>query len=296
MRADYVHTHTYDASTGPDTNWLITPDGQYVRKDPRYGQITLVGNGGFINYNGLETRIEYQPSGGTARAGLSYTLAKATSNTSTGLSTGGITNPFDFNEDLGPDNNDRRHNVVFDASYIVPKLDVQFAGLASYRSALPYSVSTSLQLDSDPFSDRPEPRNSRRGAEENNVDVRISKIFRFGGTVHGDGVLGDVQRVQLGQLAALPGQPAVRAVRAAADRRAEAAPAARIPVRFLVRGGQRRGRRQRFNRRNGATENTHQNSRCSVFSVPPFLRVYPFPPSPPLPPTRRECFRCSSVS
>src|SRR4030095_3700711 len=35
MRADYVHTHTYDASTGPDTNWLITPDGQYVRKDLR---------------------------------------------------------------------------------------------------------------------------------------------------------------------------------------------------------------------------------------------------------------------
>jgi hypothetical protein len=181
MRADYVHTHTYDASTGPDTNWLINSSGQYVRKDSRYGNITLVGNGGFINYNGLESRVEYEPAGGTARAGLSYTLAKTTSNTSTGLSTGGITNPFDFNEDLGPDDNDRRHNVVFDASYIVPKLDVQFAGLASFRSALPYSVSTNVQLDSDPFTDRPEPRNSRRGAEENNVDFRVSKIFRFGG-------------------------------------------------------------------------------------------------------------------
>jgi len=181
MRADYVHTHTYDASTGPDTNWTINAAGQYVRKDPRYGNITLVGNGGFINYNGLETRVEYEPAGGKARAGLSYTLAKAKSNTSTGLSTGGITNPFDFNEDLGPDDNDRRHNVVFDASYIVPKLDVQFATLASYRSALPYSVTTSVQLDSDPFTDRPEPRNSHRGAEENNVDIRVSKIFRFGG-------------------------------------------------------------------------------------------------------------------
>jgi hypothetical protein len=71
---------------------------------------------------------------GTARAGLSYTLSKTTSNTSTGLSTGGITNPFDFSEDLGPDNNDRRHNVVFDGSYIVPKIDVQLAGIAAYRA------------------------------------------------------------------------------------------------------------------------------------------------------------------
>jgi outer membrane receptor protein involved in Fe transport len=178
-RADYVHTHTYDASTGPDTNWAIV-DGQYVRPDTRYSSITLVGNGGFINYNGLETRVEYQPSG-TARAGLSYTLSKATSNNATGLSTGGVTNPFDLNEDLGPDQNDRRHNLVVDGSYIIPKFDVQLAGIASYRSALPYSATTNVSLDSDPFSDRPEPRNSRRGAEENNTDIRVSKIFRFGG-------------------------------------------------------------------------------------------------------------------
>ena len=32
----------------------------------------------------------------------------------------------------------------------------------------------------DPFSDRPEPRNSRRGDKEKNFDLRVSKIFRFG--------------------------------------------------------------------------------------------------------------------
>jgi outer membrane receptor protein involved in Fe transport len=180
VRADYVHTHTYDASTGPDVNWAIAANGDYVRPDTRYGSITLVGNGGFINYNGLETRAEYQPLG-TARVGLSYTLAKTTSNTSTGLSTGGITNPFDFSEDLGPDNNDRRHNFVLDGSYVFPHVDVQVAGIATYRSALPYSVSTSFQLDADPFSDRPEPRNSRRGGSETNLDLRLSKIFHFGG-------------------------------------------------------------------------------------------------------------------
>jgi hypothetical protein len=42
-------------------------------------------------------------------------------------------------------------------------------------------VSTSVQLDADPFSDRPEPRNSRRGSREANTDVRVSKIIRLGG-------------------------------------------------------------------------------------------------------------------
>src|SRR2546428_4114896 len=62
-RADYVHTRTDDASIGPDTNWTCSPcgpNGTYTRKDPRYGNITLVGNGGFISYNGLETRLEYR--------------------------------------------------------------------------------------------------------------------------------------------------------------------------------------------------------------------------------------------
>jgi outer membrane receptor protein involved in Fe transport len=179
VRVDYVHARTYDPSIGPDTNWVQNSDGTFSRRDPRYGNITLVGNGGFIRYNGLETRVELRPSA-TARAGLSYTLSKTTSNMSTGLSTGGVTHPFNLDEDLGPDDNDRRHNLVIDGSYLVPRVDVQAAGIVTYRSALPYSVSTSFQLDADPFSDRPEPRNSRRGDREKNVDLRVSKIFRFG--------------------------------------------------------------------------------------------------------------------
>src|SRR5947208_17134164 len=127
----------------------------------RYDNCTQDGNGVSICYNGLEARVEYRPSA-NARAGLSYTLSKTRSNTSTGLSTGGTTNPFNLNEDLGPDDNDRRHNLVVDGSYLVPKIDVQIAGITTYRSALPFSVSTSFQLDADPFTDRPEPRNSRR--------------------------------------------------------------------------------------------------------------------------------------
>ena len=245
------HTRTHDPSIGPDTNWTRNADGtlltpgsalrqHHARRQRRIHRVQRPG----------DARSNCGPSA-NARAGLSYTLSKTTSNMSTGLSTGGVTNPFDLDEDLGPDDNDRRHNLVLDGSYLVPRIDVQAAGIISYRSALPYSVSTSFQLDSDPFSDRPEPRNSRRGDREKNFDLRFSKIFRFGAEVHGDGVLGDVQRVQRGQLAALPGRPAVLGVRPAVDRGTEAAPAARVPVRFLTRRAARSVRLS-LGRRHGA--------------------------------------------
>jgi outer membrane receptor protein involved in Fe transport len=185
-RLDYVHTQTDDASIGPDTNWVPNADGTYSRRDARYGNITLVGNGGSIWYNGLETRLEYNPRA-NGRAGFSYTLSKTRSNTSTGLSTGGTTNPFNLNEDLGPDDNDRRHNLVLDGSFLIRKIDVQLAGITTYRSAVPYSVSTSVQLDADPFSDRPEPRNSRRGSSEKSTDIRVSKIIRLPGRLTATG-------------------------------------------------------------------------------------------------------------
>ena len=103
-------------------------------------------------------------------------LAKSTSNYSTTITGGAATNPLDLSEDEGPDNADRRHNVALNGSYVLP-LQIQVSGIYTYRSALPYSVSTSNQLDADPFTDRPEPRNSRRGSSLKNLDLRVSKII-----------------------------------------------------------------------------------------------------------------------
>jgi outer membrane receptor protein involved in Fe transport len=185
VRADYVHTNLFDAPVSIDTNWTTAADGRYVRKDPRYAAIRLVGNAslsgqkGKLKYDALQTRAEWVPTA-TARMGISYTLSKAKGNVVSTLSTTSNTNPFDLNEDYGPDNNDRRHNLVFDVAYLIPKVDVQFAGIYSFRSALAWNVSTALQLDSDPFSDRPEPRGSRRGDTEKNLDLRLSKLLKMG--------------------------------------------------------------------------------------------------------------------
>lgn len=186
VRADYVHTRALDAAVSVDTNWTQAADGRYVRADPRYGRKTFVGNRsltgqkGELKYNGLHMRSEWTPKA-DGQVGLSYTVSKGEGNVVSTLSTAANTNPFDLDEDYGPDNNDRRHNLVLDGSYLIPKVDVQFAGIWSYRSALPYNVTTAFQLDSDPFSDRPEPRNSRRGDSEKNLDLRLSKVFKVGG-------------------------------------------------------------------------------------------------------------------
>ena len=177
LQADLAYSRTYDAASSPDVNWALV-DGRYVRADPRYSRMSFVQNNGWIRYRALMTRAEFRP-GRRGRVGLSYTLAKTRSNTATGLSTGGNTNPFDLGEDEGPDDNDRRHNVVLDGSVTLP-FQIQASTIAVYRSALPFSVTTTFQLDSDPFADRPEPRNSRRGDSEKNVDARVSKAFKFG--------------------------------------------------------------------------------------------------------------------
>ena len=57
------------------------------------------------------------------------------------------------------------------------------SGIFAYRSAPPHSVTTFAQLDTDPFADRPEPRNSRRGDGFTTLDVRAAKTLKLGSRV-----------------------------------------------------------------------------------------------------------------
>ena len=173
--ADVVYSQGEDGIVSVNDNVALI-NGQYLPPDPRFGTITHYRNLGWTRYTALQTGARYQR--GTAHLGLSYTLAKSTSNYSTTITGGGATNPLDLTEDEGPDNADRRHNVAINGSYILP-LDVQFSGIYTFRGARPYSVTTTGQLDADPFTDRPEPRNSRRGEGANNLDLRLSKIVKL---------------------------------------------------------------------------------------------------------------------
>jgi hypothetical protein len=113
-------------------------------------------------------------------AKLGYTLATNRSNTSSTLSAGAATNPFDYSEDAGPTDNDVRHAFTMNGSSTLP-LGVQLSGILSYRSALPYSgTTTAPRPDGKPFGFRPEPRNARRGDGALSLDVRVGKAVNLG--------------------------------------------------------------------------------------------------------------------
>jgi hypothetical protein len=170
-QADYVYSYGDDVLLQRNVN-LNFVNGQWVNIDPRFTGINVAENAGYIKYHALQTRTEYR--GSTLRTGLSYTLSKATSNSSaSGVGGGAATNPLDLSVDDGPTNEDRRHNIAWDASYSFP-LDFQLAGIYRYGSALPYSVTSRFVINA-----RPEPRNSRRGDDEKNFDVRVGKLFKL---------------------------------------------------------------------------------------------------------------------
>lgn len=174
--ADVVYTRGVNLYIIRNTN--LDPD-TYQRLNPDYSLINSFGNGGASRYKALQLQANIIPS---ARhfAKLGYTLATNRSNTSTTLSAGAATNPFDYSEDAGAADNDVRHAFTVNGSSSLP-LGIQLAGILSYRSALPYSgTTTAPRPDGKPFGFRPEPRNARRGDSALSLDVRVGKAVNVG--------------------------------------------------------------------------------------------------------------------
>ena len=176
---DYVYARGKGIPLYVEENIAIV-NGEYVQPDPRFATIGTLKNVGTSQYNALLTSLRYHK--GKGGADVSYTLSKTTSNNSSNIFGASPTNPFDLSEDQGPDNTDRRHNLVVNGNYTFP-WDIQLSGIWAYRSAPPFSVTTREQLDDDPFADRPEPKGSRRGDSFSSVDLRATKGFKVGGRV-----------------------------------------------------------------------------------------------------------------
>ena len=225
-RPTTCYSQGYDVIVQRNIN-LAQVNGQFVTIDPRFTAINTYQNLAWIRYNA--PAVTARVRGNRLRGGISYTLAKATSNSlASGVGGGAVTNPLDMSIDIGPTNEDRRPRRRRRLLVLFP-FDFQLAGIARYQSALPYSVSSSAIV----FA-RPEPRNSRRGDNEKVMDLRVGKNLRLGGRRSRDGVLGDVQRLQHEKLPAVPGQPAVDRVRAAAGRCAMRRQQFGLPLRFLI--------------------------------------------------------------
>ena len=180
VEADYVHARGEDGFIFVNENISFANGVYTLRVDPRFGSLNYLRNDGWSRYHALQFQGRFR--GARGRGGVAYTLSRSTSNYAPNITGIGPTNPFDLSEDEGPDDADRRHNLVVNASYTFP-LDIQLAGIWIFRSGQPWSVFTFQALDSDPFRDRPEPRNSRRADSLNTLDLRVGKAFKLGGRV-----------------------------------------------------------------------------------------------------------------
>ncbi len=83
---------------------------------------------------------------------------------------------------FGPLNTDARHRVTMSAVYLAP-FGINISGIGRYRSGLPYTVLSGADLNNDIFRQDLSPGvshvNSARGDSFSQVDVRVSKDFRF---------------------------------------------------------------------------------------------------------------------
>src|SRR6478672_13495735 len=95
---------------------------------------------------------------------------------------------------FGPLNTDAKHKLTFSAVYVAP-FDINVSGVARYRSGLPYSRLAGSDLNGDIFRQDLVPGashvNDARGDSFSQVDLRLSKDFRFGGN-YGVELIGEV--------------------------------------------------------------------------------------------------------
>jgi hypothetical protein len=177
LSADVVHARG-SGLMYLETNYTLLSPYELEIVDPRFSSTEEMTNTGWTHYTALQAHARYRRS--PLDVGVAYTLSKADSNiTTASIYTSTPTNPFDLDQDEGPDDTDQRHNLVLNASYLFP-YDFQLAGIVVWRSARPWTVHTNENPEGYVFPPLPEGKNSRRGDSEKTVDLRVSKTFRFG--------------------------------------------------------------------------------------------------------------------
>jgi outer membrane receptor protein involved in Fe transport len=184
---DYVwsggrdEVHRWRVNTPQNVNTDISPAGVF---DPNYGPFIVEGNRGHSSFNGVYFAGKIRT---TKFYGLgTYTWSKAKNLANDfGTQPADITNA-DYELDYGPTPNDVRHRVTAALVYQFP-LDFQVSSGFQYSTGKPYNALAGLGglrnavRAVDPATGQMFPRNSFEGPNYLSWDVRLSKMFRFGG-------------------------------------------------------------------------------------------------------------------
>jgi hypothetical protein len=194
LSVDGVYTNGYNQLYSVDINAPV--NGR--RPNPAYAAISKITSGAMTYYRSMLVNLTGSRTG--LQYGVSYTLARATSYSEGrgSLPADGI----DITKDLGPSNNDRRHQLVSNVTWRAP-LGIQVSAIFQARSGLPVNITTGIDNNADgQTTDRPDlvasdgdpfslstynatftgragnlSRNYTRGPSFATVDLRLTKIF-----------------------------------------------------------------------------------------------------------------------
>lgn len=139
LHVDAVYTLTSKDTLTANIN---TPNpATRLRPLPEWGRIIESQAVGESKYRALMVRLDKRFAKRYMYL-LSYTLSKTDGNN------GGITSVYNPGLDYGPGDTDRRHALVASGSVMLP-FDVQFGGVWTLRSTMPFSALAGRDLDGD---------------------------------------------------------------------------------------------------------------------------------------------------
>jgi carboxypeptidase family protein len=202
LSVDGVYSRGTHLFNNTDLNYARVSGGP--RPNPAFGQIIQFGMDGDSWSEALLANLQYRPQHGPG-FGVAYTLSKA-ERTVEDFQTF-AQDELNLAGERGPASNDRRHQLVVNFNWSLPA-GIQFAGLASARSGLPWNVTTGVDNNLDTqINDRPDlavpggdplskatyfaaftkrvgnlPRNANRGPDYFSLDARLSKLVPLGRT------------------------------------------------------------------------------------------------------------------
>jgi Carboxypeptidase regulatory-like domain/TonB dependent receptor len=185
-------------------NLNLADPGVTVRPLPQWGRIDQEQSTSLSKYRAMYVRFDKRQSRRTQFL-VSYTLAKAEDNNPGAR----WVNQLNEGADFGPAAADRRHTLVVSGAVLAP-YDVQVGAVWTLRSALPFNTIAGRDLNGDGFNTdyvpgttrnqgnrdlnldavnawraangrAPIPASQIDSSRFNSVDLRASKVFRFGG-------------------------------------------------------------------------------------------------------------------
>jgi hypothetical protein len=162
------------------------------RPHPEFGNISRYEGSGNSDYHGLVLSLNRR-AGKWGSTRVSYTLSKAIDNVGNFFFSSPQNN-FDLRDDRGLSDNDQRHRLTVSGTIRGPEearssltgrlfRGITLSYIFTYASAPPFNIQAGVDLNNDTNNnDRPLGigRNTGRGFDFASVDLRLSRLIRFG--------------------------------------------------------------------------------------------------------------------